>query len=956
MTPTARLPHDVRSLRLGARRRDADLDSDLAPSVPGAIESPARDNRTRVARDVAVASLLTAAGLPLDDLHATLAELLAGLNDALERLDVVDAFLLAAAVCQVVADHQEARLRLVRSAARVLGSGTPLRAAAARALRGTATSATRAASLGPRERRVPAFAEWAGAVTTELAGYVVSGDDLAEPSRLGAEVAAVRGGLTPHLPLALRTALARPPSCFRSFDQRPQDVVRLADELTAAALPGPVTVVGVRTSGSYLAPLLATALEQRLGTPVPWFTLRPEMPAGPGVAALEGTPGTVVVVDDPPDTGSAVLGVLGALERIGVTREHLAVALPLFTEDPPAALSGHRIVALPWRSWSFHDRLSTESVRGLLANLLEAPVTALEPLTPAVAAPPTRTANGHVARRFLARVPVSPEHPTGQLLVVAEGAGLGYLGRVEAEVARALAPRVPRVLGFADGVLVREWEPGQQASAGDLELARPLADYVEARIAALPLRQDRSHLLGGRQPVWEVAATVLSRQFGRAGVWLRPLVVDPVARALTRAPVPTLVDGDTGIGRWIVGPDRAVKLGAAGRVFSHLDLVSYDPAYDVAGVDPGGELGDAVRVELADRHGYSFDDERWLLYQLVHGWSRERVRGSDDPELVRAGSRAVHRYLAAAGRPVRRVLPDVVAPGAVCVVDIDGVLENDAMGFPAPTPGSVAALQALLAHGFEPVLATGRSLDEVRERCATWGLVGGVAEYGGVVLDARHDVVLDLVPRQDRALLDEVRARLAVTAGVGVVPSYRHSVRAWLRGGRHPRPLPDATVREVLAGVPGAADRLRVVRGARQTDLVAASVDKGRGVDALLRLLSDGAPVVVRVDPALAVGDTVEDLPMLRHARLARAPRHASAEVAAEVRRTRAAHQRGFAEAVGELLGHRPGSCPVCVPAARSPRARLLTTLLSAGEGGRRGLVRAAARSTASVRLVRRLR
>src|SRR5262249_37852589 len=63
-------------------------------------------------------------------------------------------------------------------------------------------------------------------------------------------------------PTAVQHAIVRLPSCFRSFDQRPADldllVRRLRDCVSDASTP--MVVVGVRTSGSYLAPLIGALL------------------------------------------------------------------------------------------------------------------------------------------------------------------------------------------------------------------------------------------------------------------------------------------------------------------------------------------------------------------------------------------------------------------------------------------------------------------------------------------------------------------------------------------------------------------------------------------------------------------------------------------------------------------------------------------------------------------------
>ncbi|MFD7663869.1 hypothetical protein [Streptomyces sp. NPDC059788] len=87
---------------------------------------------------------------------------------------------------------------------------------------------------------------------------------------------------------------------------------------------GPVFVVGVRTGGSYLAPLWAAAVAARGRQAAAWTTLRPLRRAGRAELVPTETdrlpralpPGTTVVaVDDQPDTGNTARAVRDALRR-----------------------------------------------------------------------------------------------------------------------------------------------------------------------------------------------------------------------------------------------------------------------------------------------------------------------------------------------------------------------------------------------------------------------------------------------------------------------------------------------------------------------------------------------------------------------------------------------------------------------------------------------------------------
>jgi hydroxymethylpyrimidine pyrophosphatase-like HAD family hydrolase len=328
------------------------------------------------------------------------------------------------------------------------------------------------------------------------------------------------------------------------------------------------------------------------------------------------------------------------------------------------------------------------------------------------------------------------------------------------------------------------------------------------------------------------------------------------------------------------------------------------------------------------------DSERWVLYELAHLWGRLRADPTQEAMVRHARARAVQRYFAGA------FLTDIdrVATGGLCALDVDGVLETEQLGFPALTRASATALRALIAHGYRPVPVTGRGLEEVRERCRTYRLVAGVAEYGSVLCLDGGERIVTLVGTDGDAAVRRVRAALQERDGVRLDPAYLHAIRAYRVGidGRR-RPLGAAEVSECLqvVGVAGAID---VIQGESQTDLVASGINKGAGLLALVDALAGSGGG--RPEIALAVGDTAADAPMLALARAAFVPAHAAPEaMVARVKRVRRPYQAGLALAVGELLGHRPGACTRCRVAQQTTERELLLDLLSVPEDGLRGLV-----------------
>jgi hydroxymethylpyrimidine pyrophosphatase-like HAD family hydrolase len=873
------------------------------------------------------------------DLHAALSEMVVLLAAAAQHQDATDAYLAACGICQIVDDWFDAAAWRSRQAVALLDGRAPA-VGLLRAGVDTAAALRRLPASGIRAFRLR---EDIRLLIRSLADSMVCGligDTGEEPARAQFPALArdligqIRGCRLDRMPSALTSQLVRPPSSFRSFDQHPQDLVELARRFTAAHpdCRRPLTVAGVRTSGGYLAPLAAAALRAMGYLQADWVSTRPGSPL-PHAAALTARAaragGMVLVVDDPPSTGGSLAAVARSVRRRGYEPRQIVPLFAGFTSDAPKALREYPCLILPPEDWHIRKLLSRASLRAAVADaFMDREVIDVECDEPHL---PGRDA--HLAVRLTAHLRDGDE--TESVELIAEGAGTGYLGRHAVAVAAHLPGLVPTVYGFRDGVLLRSTG---EACAFDAVAAQDVVDYAAARQRDLAVPQDRGALLQGRQPVWEVGARILARGFGRFGPLLRPPLIDPALRSLLRADQPCLIDGRTGVSGWLSAPApdggvRKTDFDEGG--FSHHDLACYDAAYDLAGA--------AVRAPQAERDliegwqrttGTRIDPARWCVYQLVHAWNLDRL--GHEPRLD-GQARAVRSLLG------QLFVADVDAEpdGPWCVLDVDGVLELDFGGTSISTLSAMTALRALRAHRFRVLLATGRCVADVRARCDAYRLAGGVAEYGAVLYDASSGRTFDASP--DSVAAAERRALIADLTSdpsVRIDPGFTRCVRAsqYHETSRRATGLSPDTLRRVAAGHSG----FRAVIGDAQTDFVPSNVDKASAVRRLLSLMGESATV------ELAVGDTAMDLGILRMARIGLAPAHARQALRGEgVQFTRSAYQNGLAQAVGRLLGHQPGGCPTCRAPRLTTSEQLVLSLLSAAQGGRRGLPAAALRLAA---------
>ncbi|MDQ3890404.1 MAG: hypothetical protein M3312_07605 [Actinomycetota bacterium] len=902
-----------------------------------------------------------------------------------EASRLFDAFLVAAALQQVLADYLH-RGGGVRSLGRF---GVAVR--------------TRIR----RERKLAAWEDAISELVHQLARAVVSTDAATAP-RLAQQAEFLRDAGA--FPRDLRRSVVRLPHCFRSFDMHPEDCRRLvkAFSIRHPDRAQPLLVVGLRTAGSYLGPLCAASLEEEGYADVRTITLRP------GERWLEhdtrrlaeaaSARRLALVVDEPPRTGTQLARAAAELERAGFVRESVTLLVPLFESRLPAPLSGYETVTLPWAEWAVQRRLTPRGVEQTLDTMLRGrtvtvatddggeaafvvrSVEGARPLAGEGAKPLAGGAGDGTPRRGHVRAAYQVQlvdDATGERVaheVCVEGAGLGYLGRHALVVASGLDGFTPEVYGLREGLLYRAWLPESwRLSAARLSeepvVAERVASYVLARTRALAVPRDTSQRLVWREAVWELAADLLAKPFGRAEVLLRP-AISFAARRLLLARTPAVVDGSMALSHWFAPPfqgHEAQKVDFGVRAFSNHDRYCYDPIFDLAGAAASAALDpveegwpEGIRQAWEELAGEPVASERWLVYQLLHHRDTHEKCVREFRE--GRGSERVFRRLVASERGMSsaclRYLDESfrdhppARAGALCGIDIDWVLEARWLFFPAPSPAGMLAIRALTRHGYRPVIASGRSLGEVRERCAHYGMAGGVAEYGAALYDHLSGRARDLLETDERVIMEELRTVLRDLPGVFVDPAYRHSIRAYEVAADGTRGLdPESTARALERC--RAAERVRAISSRSQTDFVPARIDKGTGLVALAGEL--GGPREHRGEAsllALAVGDSSGDLPMLELAARRFAPANAEASLLPEtagglsgieiVRRPVAA---GLLEAVARFLGHDPAGCNVCQPRRRPSRdALLLHAVLQATGDGRRERLRSAAQLVAHSR------
>jgi hydroxymethylpyrimidine pyrophosphatase-like HAD family hydrolase len=820
-----------------------------------------------------------------------------------------------------------------------------------------------------RESRLRPLRRWRERWGSAFDGYL---EAWLAPERRGAAalmpaLADLAVAVSSALPADLLSRRVRVPAAFRTQDLAHQDILALGARLAADADPGrPVLVVGLRTAGSFFAPLVRIALVQRGFSRVETVTLRPKQKlAGwerDALARCAADQGLAVVVDEPADTGTTLSRVVEALRHAGVPARDVVALLPVHpsrrdwrTGYECLPLDDLRVIALAPEDWHKSRLLQAETVERTLQPYFRARgfVRASVLATPAAERFNRELQRGsdekfhtRLKRVFEARLE-SADGRVETRYVLAKSVGWGWLGYHAFLAAEALREFVPPVLGQRDGILYVEWLPQGDLAArpGDREdLTRRVARYVAARARALRLDADPvPHLDVRHQKGAELLASALSAAYGwkTAAVLKRSRLRHELARR--PCPVPTLIDGKMRRQEWVRADGSWLKTDFEHHGMGKTELNVTDPAYDLADAILHLHLSAAEEEALVEGYRRASGDEgvgdRLFLHKLLAGTVARGAALDNlaDPRLRHRAQEFNRSYLDAwsflTAQTVRLCGRAVAAPAApawgapLVVMDVDGVLDKQIFGFPSTTAAGVEALSLLHAHGMGIAFNTARTLAEVQEYCRAYGGVGGVAEYGSVAWDAVAGLTRVLVSPESREELQRLARAVRPLPGVFLNDDYQHSLRAYTYEHGRTMPLPGAMIRGLVADL--GLGRLRVHQTYLDTTVLAREVDKGQGLLALLGLA--GQPALQTV----AIGDSEPDFAMFRVASRSFAPRHVSGRSIARRLGCRIAdrsYQAGLLGAARLIVHPEGGRCRRCPPRRPARGQGLFWEMLAAAD------------------------
>jgi hydroxymethylpyrimidine pyrophosphatase-like HAD family hydrolase len=761
------------------------------------------------------------------------------------------------------------------------------------------------------------------------------------------------------LPRNLLDSRLRIPSAFSRLDLTHVDVLSLGQQFMRQYpdRSHPVLLLGLRTAGTFFSALLRSFLKAEGYRRVVSLTVQPIKGTSRRErneltrCAKQGF--TVLIVDDPPHTGGAIVLAVDLARQAGFELPRIKALVPTHpaAHDWANTLPDGLVIALEPERWRKQRLLDSKSVENRLAEYFawqgfsDVQVVGSRQADELNAGLQNGRKRGATLKRIFELQLRTPQGKNETRYVLAKSVGLGYLGYPAFLAAHRLSDFVPPLLGLRDGILYTEWLP-QRSGASEVRSDRDAwietaGAYIAARTRLLSLPKHRAPGKAVHENGLVLLAEALSRAYGRfvLDIPMQSWIQQRLYRLY--CPFPTLIDGNVGCAEWIWGKSGPLKTGYYGHGLGKAQLNVIDPAYDLAETILSFALSPEEEDRLIRRYVEHSGDveigQRLFLNKLLAGlWTIEsaqeqlfgaRQSGQQQQEQHRRFVTAwdflivqTARFCGARCRPSR----PACWRAPLVMLDVDGVLDRRVFGYPCTTAAGMEALSLLAAHGCSVALNTARSGYEVKDYCEAYGLAGGVAENGAYLWDAVAKHGRPLIDQQAMVQLDELRRELRRIPGVFLDERHRYSIRAFMFekkprsslmrllnsirsfhvGEGAPVPLPTLVVNHLLTKLQ--LDRLSFHHTTIDTTIVAKGADKGTGLMALRnQVLGPNAETI-------AIGDTVADLPMFWAASRSLAPAQISCRREARLLGctiSRYRYQRGLLDIVSTLVDRETNRC-----------------------------------------------
>jgi hydroxymethylpyrimidine pyrophosphatase-like HAD family hydrolase len=689
---------------------------------------------------------------------------------------------------------------------------------------------------------------------------------------------------------------------FRCQDLTHHDILTLVDRfLESGTHPNTrIIVIGPRTAGAYFAPVVKVYLNEKGFNNVSWMTIRPKLKTTQKeyrqLQLLLTPDAHVILTDDYSNTGLTFRLLQEVLRKHGVAPDRITIFAPIHPARPDVSLAlngSTKVLTLHHNDLYKANVLDPRSVEMLFRHYLTVPGCTGVSLLEEKEVDRINTKlwdhykdGFHVRLKRVYQVRLDYQNRESVIKrILGKSVGWGWLGYHAYIAGTGLREFVPEIIGLKNGILFTEWvegRPGIARETAEQNISK-MALYVARRTKQLALPEDPRYARPDIGWGWLEILSILRRAYGFYPGYLKHDVLLKNLKAHV-SPLPTLIDGRMGPDEWIDSENGPVKVDFEHHNFGAPELDIVDPAYDLAAISFEYQLPEAGEENLLrayrEESGDQTISDRIVLYKLLYAHDAKRKTleslqrthpGTTREDLNRryqwSWDFLVFTMNKLFSGMMRRTTPVDVA-GRLFFLDLDGVLDAEYFGFPHTTQSGITALALLKSNNYTIIPNTGRSIQHVRNYCASYGFAGGIAEYGSVIFDALQQTEIPLIDKEVEDQLRRCREALSEFRDVYIDNGYHYAVRAYRYTSRRTVGLEKLEAEEFLKK--NNLGKLSYIRRSDDTYFVGGGTSKGGGIEQFRNYFRRQEEAVI------AMGDSDEDVSMLQIAGRSFAPANCS--------------------------------------------------------------------------------
>lgn len=721
---------------------------------------------------------------------------------------------------------------------------------------------------------------------------------------------------------------------FRCQDLTHHDIISLADGFlkTSPDKNNKCLVIGARTAGSYFAPLIKTYLEIKGFKNISWFTVRPKK----GLTYIEkkqikrllSKKTDVVLTDDYSNTGQSFQLLQNIIWKYGALPERTTLLAPIHPMKSSVIITMSKKVKIItlhhdelFKNRYFISSAAAKQIQKYFMNdewykiLINKNIfIELTNLDFEIHYPDSF----QVKLKKLYEISlINQDNVETKKKIFCKSVGWGWLGYHAYLIATKLDGYVPKIIGLRNGLLYTEWIEGphldhQTISENNIE---SIALYTAKRKKELVLNEDPHFNKMDVGWGWREIISIFRRVYGvRTGYLKNNALRKQLHESICLVPV--LVDGRMNPAEWIMANTEIIKTDFEQHNFGAPELDIVDPAYDLAAASFEFQLSkneeDKLYAVYVKESGDAAFYDRIILYKLLYATMACRKAHQEVLEnlTIKKPIESNLRYSYSRNyliftmnhfcSSILKVAATPTFHRKYIFMDLDGVFDTENFGFPHSTVSGLTAITLLSENDYSIILNTGRNIKHVRSYSSSYNFSGGIAEYGSVIWDNVNKYEIPLIGDDEASQLADCREILNNTNDVFVDRDYKYSIRAYRFDLHRTKGLKYEEASDIIKKYK--FNKLKIIIRDEDTCFVGRETSKGNAMHDFKQHIRYGGNSVA------AIGDSVEDISMLKTAERSFSPANCSKIIRTIAKRdniiiTSNYRQRGLLEAVNKLIG-----------------------------------------------------